>query len=101
MASTVTGRSTVRHSDSMLVRHISDCKYYKYDYKEYVLQLNIYACIFVCFYSDTELNRGLSFGTIAAVGANGAIIHYSPSNATDKQITTSELFLLDSGGQYL
>ncbi|XP_052709369.1 uncharacterized protein LOC128184084 isoform X3 [Crassostrea angulata] len=46
-------------------------------------------------------NRGLSFNSISAVGSNGAIIHYSPSNLTDKQITTSEMYLLDSGGQYL
>ncbi|XP_046581780.1 xaa-Pro aminopeptidase ApepP-like [Haliotis rubra] len=48
-----------------------------------------------------DLNRGLSFPTIAGSGSNGAIIHYNPSNATDKQITTSDMFLLDSGGQYL
>lgn len=46
-------------------------------------------------------NRGLSFNSISAVGSNGAIIHYSPSNLTNKQITTSEMYLLDSGGQYL
>ncbi|XP_046359221.2 xaa-Pro aminopeptidase 1-like [Haliotis rufescens] len=48
-----------------------------------------------------ELNRGLSFPTIAGSGSNGAIIHYRPTNVTDKQITTSDMFLLDSGGQYL
>ncbi|XP_046359220.2 xaa-Pro aminopeptidase ApepP-like [Haliotis rufescens] len=50
---------------------------------------------------EQNLNRGLSFGSIAGSGSNGAIIHYSPTNATDKQITTSDMFLLDSGGQYL
>ncbi|XP_067675781.1 xaa-Pro aminopeptidase ApepP-like [Haliotis asinina] len=48
-----------------------------------------------------DKNRGLSFGSIAGSGSNGAIIHYRPTNATDKQITTSDMFLLDSGGQYL
>ena len=46
-------------------------------------------------------NRGLSFGSISGMGANGAIIHYSPSTVTNKEITTSEMYLLDSGGQYL
>ncbi|XP_052277345.1 xaa-Pro aminopeptidase 1-like isoform X1 [Dreissena polymorpha] len=48
-----------------------------------------------------QFNRGLSFTTISSSGSNGAIIHYSPSNMTDKKITTSEVYLLDSGGQYL
>ncbi|XP_069123793.1 xaa-Pro aminopeptidase 1-like isoform X1 [Argopecten irradians] len=46
-------------------------------------------------------NRGLSFSTIAGSGSNGAVIHYFPTNDTDKAITTSDMFLLDSGGQYL
>ncbi|XP_041355020.1 xaa-Pro aminopeptidase 1-like [Gigantopelta aegis] len=50
---------------------------------------------------SVEDNRGLSFSSISAVGSNGAIIHYTPSNLTDKQITTREIYLLDSGGQYL
>ncbi|XP_063405041.1 xaa-Pro aminopeptidase ApepP-like isoform X2 [Mytilus trossulus] len=48
-----------------------------------------------------DLNRGLSFETISSSGYHGAVIHYAPSNKTDKQITTSEMYLLDSGGQYL
>jgi Xaa-Pro aminopeptidase len=48
-----------------------------------------------------ELNRGLSFGSISGSGANGAIIHYSPSNLTDSPINTTAMYLLDSGGQYL
>ncbi|XP_060069238.1 xaa-Pro aminopeptidase 1-like isoform X3 [Ylistrum balloti] len=46
-------------------------------------------------------NRGLSFSTIAGSGSNGAVIHYFPTNDTDKDITTSDMLLLDSGGQYL
>ncbi|KAK6985390.1 Xaa-Pro aminopeptidase 1 [Biomphalaria glabrata] len=48
-----------------------------------------------------QYNRGLSFETIAGFGSNGAIIHYRPSNTTDKVISGKSLFLLDSGGQYL
>ena len=46
-------------------------------------------------------NRGLSFGSISGSGSNGAIIHYRPSNTTDKEITMDDMYLLDSGGQYL
>lgn len=45
--------------------------------------------------------KGVSFDTISAVGPHGAIIHYRPEPETDSQITTNELYLLDSGGQYL
>ncbi|KAL3884061.1 hypothetical protein ACJMK2_030284 [Sinanodonta woodiana] len=48
-----------------------------------------------------EYNRGLSFDSISGSGSNGAIIHYSVTNATNKAITTKEMYLLDSGGQYL
>ncbi|XP_070188539.1 xaa-Pro aminopeptidase 1-like isoform X2 [Littorina saxatilis] len=48
-----------------------------------------------------EFNRGLSFPSISGVGPNGAIIHYQPANDTDRPITTTETYLLDSGGQYL
>jgi len=44
---------------------------------------------------------GLSFDTISSVGPNGAIIHYRPSPETARRITKTELYLLDSGAQYL
>lgn len=43
---------------------------------------------------------GPSFETISAVGAHAAIVHYKPSEKTDRQITTEEVYLCDSGGQY-
>lgn len=43
---------------------------------------------------------GLSFPTIAGSGANGAIIHYRPEEATAASITTESVFLCDSGAQY-
>ena len=43
--------------------------------------------------SEQDFNKGLSFTTIAAFGANSAVIHYTPTNATDQIITTSNLFL--------
>ncbi|XP_041354226.1 xaa-Pro aminopeptidase ApepP-like [Gigantopelta aegis] len=48
-----------------------------------------------------QYNRGLSFESISASGSNGAIIHYSPEATTNKAISTRDMYLLDSGGQYL
>jgi Xaa-Pro aminopeptidase len=44
--------------------------------------------------------REVSFATIAGAGPNGAIMHYRVSQATNRQLKSGELFLLDSGGQY-
>jgi len=44
---------------------------------------------------------GPSFGTISASGLHAAITHYLPSKESDKEITTDEIYLCDSGGQYL
>ena len=43
----------------------------------------------------------LSFSTISGMGSNGAIIHYSPQKETCSKINSKEMFLLDSGAQYL
>jgi Xaa-Pro aminopeptidase len=43
---------------------------------------------------------GLSFDTISGSGSNGAIIHYKPEPETCAMISTKEMYLLDSGGQY-
>ncbi len=51
-------------------------------------------------YSSEEGFRDLSFTTIAAVGANGAIVHYSEASP-DVMLGKSELFLVDSGTQIL
>ena len=45
------------------------------------------------FYSD-------SFGTIAAFGPNGAVVHYQPTAATDCRLEPGSILLLDSGAQY-
>ncbi|XP_056016849.1 xaa-Pro aminopeptidase 1-like [Ostrea edulis] len=46
-------------------------------------------------------NHGLRYDTISSSGSNGAVINYAPTNLTDKEITTTDMYLLDSGGQYL
>ena len=45
--------------------------------------------------------RGLSFATIAAYGANGAIVHYEPTPAENATLEPKGFLLLDCGGQYL
>ena len=42
-----------------------------------------------------------SFDSISASGPNGAVIHYRPTPQTDRRITEREMYLLDSGGNYL
>ena len=42
----------------------------------------------------------LSFETIAAYGAHGAIVHYEPTAESDVELQPKSFLLLDSGGQY-
>lgn len=42
----------------------------------------------------------LSFETISAYGANGAIVHYSATEETNKILKPEGFYLVDSGGQY-
>ena len=42
-----------------------------------------------------------SFNTIASAGKNGAIVHYKADKIKSKKIRKSDIFLCDSGGQYL
>ncbi|RAL52500.1 hypothetical protein DM860_007357 [Cuscuta australis] len=42
-----------------------------------------------------------SFDTISGSGANGAIIHYKPESDSCSNVNQHELFLLDSGAQYV
>jgi Xaa-Pro aminopeptidase len=53
------------------------------------------------FRGANNLYRGPSFNTIAGSGPNGAIVHYRATKASDRKLGSGELFLLDSGGQYL
>ncbi len=45
--------------------------------------------------------RDLSFPTISGAGANGAIVHYRASPATERVLERGSLYLVDSGAQYL
>ncbi|MDO4711613.1 MAG: aminopeptidase P family protein [Peptostreptococcaceae bacterium] len=42
-----------------------------------------------------------SFHTISAFGANAAMMHYAASESSNAVIKEGELYLIDSGGQYL
>mmetsp|Transcript_12752 Transcript_12752/g.21514 ORF Transcript_12752/g.21514 Transcript_12752/m.21514 type:complete len:115 (+) Transcript_12752:974-1318(+) len=44
---------------------------------------------------------GPSFDTISSIGANGAVIHYKPTKEEALKLNNDEIYLLDSGGQYL
>jgi Xaa-Pro aminopeptidase len=46
-------------------------------------------------------HKGPSFGTIAAYGPNGAMMHYSPAADTSATLDVHSTFLCDSGAQYL
>ncbi|XP_070769429.1 xaa-Pro aminopeptidase 2 [Enoplosus armatus] len=46
-------------------------------------------------------SRGPSFETISASGPNAALAHYSPTEETSRRLTVDEMYLVDSGGQYL
>ena len=45
--------------------------------------------------------RDPSFATISGAGEHGAIVHYRVSPETDRALNLGELYLSDSGGQYL
>jgi len=53
------------------------------------------------FREQSNLLRGLSFESISASGPNAAIPHYHMSPDTARAITPGEIYLIDSGGQYL
>ena len=54
----------------------------------------------LAFRTDEAGFAGVSFDAIAAAGPNGAIMHYHPTEASNRTVGADELFLIDSGGQY-
>ena len=53
------------------------------------------------FRRKNKLFQGLSFETIPGYGSNGSIIHYRVTKKSNKVLKKNNLFLFDSGGQYL
>jgi Xaa-Pro aminopeptidase len=53
------------------------------------------------FRRDTAVLKDISFPTIAGAGPNGAIVHYRVTRNSNRRIAPGEIFLIDSGAQYL
>jgi Xaa-Pro aminopeptidase len=53
------------------------------------------------FRRDTGALKDVSFPTISGSGPNGAIVHYRVTRTTNRRIGSNELYLVDSGAQYL
>lgn len=51
--------------------------------------------------AEQPLNKGLSFENISSSGPNAAIIHYAATADKNRDLCLDEIYLLDSGGQYL
>ncbi len=45
--------------------------------------------------------KDISFDSISAAGADGAVVHYRPTFANKRVLKPGLLYLIDSGGQYL
>lgn len=51
--------------------------------------------------AEGERFRGESFPAISGAGPNGAIIHYRATGASNRRIVAGDVYLSDSGAQYL
>lgn len=53
------------------------------------------------FRSEMDLYKGLSFETISSSGPNAAVIHYAPEKDSKFMVDIDQVYLCDSGAQYL
>jgi Xaa-Pro aminopeptidase len=51
--------------------------------------------------AETQALKEISFDTISGSGPNGAIVHYRVTEATNRLLKPGELFLVDSGAQFI
>jgi Xaa-Pro aminopeptidase len=51
--------------------------------------------------AETQALKEISFDTISGSGPNGAIVHYRVTEATNRRLQPGELFLVDSGAQFI
>lgn len=49
---------------------------------------------------NENFSSGPSFETISASGLNAALAHYSPTKELHRKLSSDEMYLVDSGGQY-
>lgn len=67
---------------------------------EAITELDVMACL-RDLRAELPLNRGESFDTIAAYGANAAMMHYTATPESHAVLEPHGLLLVDCGGQYL
>jgi Xaa-Pro aminopeptidase len=53
------------------------------------------------FRAEQDGYQSPSFATISSSGPSGSVIHYHPHEGSCRDVTADELYLLDSGGQYV
>jgi Xaa-Pro aminopeptidase len=53
------------------------------------------------FRAEGDKFKGLSFATISGAGPNGAIVHYHATPRTNRILEPGQVYLVDSGAQYL
>ena len=53
------------------------------------------------FRAATGMLKDVSFDSISGAGPNGAIVHYRVTQKTNRRIEPGELFLIDSGAQFI
>ena len=51
--------------------------------------------------SETQALKDISFDTISGAGPNAAIVHYRVTTASNRPLRPGDLYLVDSGAQYL
>ncbi len=59
------------------------------------------AAALLAFRQEVALFRGESFPAISGAAENGAIIHYRVTEASNRRLGANEVYLIDSGAQYL
>ena len=57
--------------------------------------------VLYAFRTEGEYFQDVSFNTISGAGSNGAIVHYRATKESCKTLELGNLYLVDSGGQYL
>ncbi len=67
---------------------------------ETITELDIVAKLYT-YRQQQDLLKGYSFNTISGSGPNGAIVHYCVDEKSNRTLLKNDIFLLDSGGQYL
>uniref|UniRef100_A0A8B9GV87 X-prolyl aminopeptidase (aminopeptidase P) 1, soluble n=1 Tax=Astyanax mexicanus TaxID=7994 RepID=A0A8B9GV87_ASTMX len=84
----------------MKMAHIKDavalCELFAWLEKEV-----FHTCSLFPLFSQQKDFVGLSFPTISSVGPNGSIIHYRPLPETNRNLSLTEVYLIDSGAQFL